>query len=290
MESKLLIAHRGASAHAPEHTAEAYELAIAQGADFIEPDLQMTRDGVLVALHDSTLERTTDVRHVFPDRARDQGAGSPATPSWHVRDFTLTEIKRLDAGSWFGNRFRGARIPTLAEVIEIADGRAGIFPEVKAPDRLGLGGLTEARRLLAELERHGLQLRHRRDSTPVMIQSFSRRILRALRRRAGATYPLILLIGSRRTPGASRATERWLAAAGALADGLGPNKEILSKSPGWVDRAHDAGLTVLPYTFGRAAPPGFDDVTHEMAHFLYDLGVDGLFTDDPAGFPRRPSV
>lgn len=290
MDRKLLIAHRGASAYAPEHTAEAYELAIAQGADFIEPDLQMTRDGVLVALHDDTLERTTDVRHVFPDRFRSPGVVPVTTPRWRVRDFTLAEVKQLDAGSWFSDRFRGTKVPTLAEVIEIAEGRAGIFPEIKVPDRSGLGGDTEVRRLLEELERHGLRDRRKLESTPVMIQSFSRRVLRAVRRLAGSTYPLVLLVGSRRLPGVSRASERWLAGVAAVADGLGPNKEILSKSPGWTDRAHRAGLIVVPYTFGRVPPPGFHDPTHEMAHYLYELGVDGLFTDDPAAFPRQPVI
>src|SRR5437870_4846146 len=93
---KTLIAHRGASGYAPEHTLAAYRLAIAQGADFVEPDLQITKDGVLVCLHDATLERTTDVRRVFPDRARVVNDRK----TWPVVDFTMEEVQRLDAGSW----------------------------------------------------------------------------------------------------------------------------------------------------------------------------------------------
>src|SRR5262249_45985347 len=103
---KILIAHRGASGYAPEHTVEAYRLAIEQGADFVEQDLQVTKDGALVCLHDLTLERTTNARELFPDRARadvseDQLPGSQPAKHWYVSDFTLSEIKQLDAGSWF---------------------------------------------------------------------------------------------------------------------------------------------------------------------------------------------
>src|SRR5262245_1854174 len=107
---KILIAHRGASAYAPEHTIEAYRLAIEQGADFVEQDLQVTKDGALVCLHDLTLERTTNVKEVFPDRSRmdvseDQPQGSQPMKHWYVADFTLAEIKQLDAGSWFSPKF-----------------------------------------------------------------------------------------------------------------------------------------------------------------------------------------
>ena len=94
---KMLVAHRGASAYAPEHTIAAYKLAIEQGADYVEQDLQISKDGVLVCLHDLTLERTTNVEEVFPDRA----ATVNGRRTWNVSDFTLQELKRLDAGSWF---------------------------------------------------------------------------------------------------------------------------------------------------------------------------------------------
>src|SRR5262245_26505606 len=94
---KINVAHRGASAYAPEHTLAAYKLALQQGADYVEQDLQITKDGVLVCLHDLTLERTTNVEDVFPDRFKMDGDKK----TWPVADFTLAEIKRLDAGSWF---------------------------------------------------------------------------------------------------------------------------------------------------------------------------------------------
>src|SRR5262245_25992365 len=106
-----LIAHRGASWDAPEHTLVAYELAIKQGADFVEPDLQMTKDGVLVCLHDTSLERTTDVAMVYPDRSVE----TKGRKTWPVAAFTLEEIQKLDAGSWKDSKFAGARVPTFQQ-------------------------------------------------------------------------------------------------------------------------------------------------------------------------------
>src|SRR5215218_4887580 len=116
---KLLVAHRGASAYAPEHTLESYRLAIAQGADFVEQDLAVTSDGVLVCIHDLSLDRTTNVEEVFPTRASEDRSGATPVRRWLVGDFTLAEIKQLDAGSWFGPTFAGARVPTFQEVIEL---------------------------------------------------------------------------------------------------------------------------------------------------------------------------
>src|SRR5919205_198758 len=97
--AKKLVAHRGASAYAPEHTPASYRLALQQHADYVEQDLAVTKDLVLICLHDESLERTTNVEEVFPDRVRTD----PATHAqrWMAGDFTLAEIKRLDAGSWF---------------------------------------------------------------------------------------------------------------------------------------------------------------------------------------------
>jgi len=122
-EPKLLIAHRGASGAAPEHKIDAYRLAIEQGADFIEPDLQISRDGVLICIHDPTLERTTDVSEVFPARFREAVEGGRRVRRWHAVDFTLEEIRRLNAGAWFHERYRGVRVPTFADAIDLALGR-----------------------------------------------------------------------------------------------------------------------------------------------------------------------
>ncbi|HEY6738602.1 MAG TPA: glycerophosphodiester phosphodiesterase family protein [Actinopolymorphaceae bacterium] len=118
----LIIAHRGASGQAPENTIAAIEEAIRQSADFVEVDLQLTRDGKVVLVHDATLTRTSDAAEVFPDR-----------DPWRVNDFTLDELRTLDAGSWFGPAFAGERIPTLREALEVMDGRIGMWLELKSP-------------------------------------------------------------------------------------------------------------------------------------------------------------
>src|ERR1044072_4660364 len=110
---KQLIAHRGASGYAPEHTSAAYKLAIAQKADFVEPDLAVTKDNVLICLHDYSLARTTDIAKFFPDRfttSREGLEGRAAQDGrkrWLANDFTLAEIKRLDAGGWFDPKSAG---------------------------------------------------------------------------------------------------------------------------------------------------------------------------------------
>ncbi len=282
----LLVAHRGASAYAPEHTMAAYQLALEQGADFIEPDLQLTQDGVLIALHDLTLDRTTNAREVFPDRFREEMARGETVRRWYANDFTLEEIRQLDAGSWFGEEFQGARIPTLSEVIELARGQAGIFPETKAPEVYGDRGYSMERVLLAELERHRLHRKDADPSTPVIIQSFSAESLKILRHELGTDLPLTFLVSG-------PAADEWLTAEGLaeiseFATGIGPTRSLLIEHPDAVDLAHEAGLTVIPWTFGARGPDGFTSAVDEMAHFLFELGVDGLFTNNPDLFPRTP--
>ncbi|MFE1792154.1 glycerophosphodiester phosphodiesterase [Streptomyces sp. NPDC059525] len=119
-----VYAHRGASAYAPENTLEAIDLAMRLGFDWVENDVQRTKDGELVVIHDDTLARTTDAEQVFPDRK-----------PWRVKDFTAAEIARLDAGSWFSPRFTGARVPTLREYMErVQDNRQRLLLEIKKPE------------------------------------------------------------------------------------------------------------------------------------------------------------
>ena len=131
---KANVAHRGASAYAPEHTLEAYDLAIAQGADFVEQDLAVTKDGVLICLHDASLERTTDVAARFPDRSSTVTVEGRQRRVWLANDFTLAEIKTLDAGSWFAATVAGARVPTFDEAVARIRGKAGLYPELKTPE------------------------------------------------------------------------------------------------------------------------------------------------------------
>lgn len=120
----LVIAHRGASVHAPENTLAAVDKADELGFDWVENDVQFTSDGVLVVIHDTDLKRTTDAEQVFPDRA-----------PWAVKDFTAAEIARLDAGSWFGPQYAGTRVPTLRQYLDrIGHNRQNLLLEIKSPE------------------------------------------------------------------------------------------------------------------------------------------------------------
>ena len=168
-QQKTLVAHRGASAYAPEHTLAAYRLALEQGADFVEQDLGVTRDGVLVCVHDDSLERTTNVEEVFPDRFTEESRTGRIRRRWRVADFTLAEIKQLDAGSWFGPSFTGARVPTWQEAIDLVRGKAGVFPELKSPADSEARGVDMTTLVVNVLRANGLDRAGADPSTPVII-------------------------------------------------------------------------------------------------------------------------
>lgn len=287
---KTLVAHRGASAYAPEHTIAAYKLALAQGADYVEQDLQITKDGVLVCLHDLTLERTTNVEDVYPDRFRMEdpstGLGAGGKKTWAISDFTLAEIKRLDAGSWFDKKFTGERVPTWQEAIDLVRGKAGLFPETKGPEVYGSRGFDMEALVLKELQKNKLDTRGGDPKTPVIIQSFSPESLQKMRS-MGSKLPLMLLISDGDPNRGVWLSDEGLRKAKSFADGIGPAKELFLSDPTLARRAKAVGLTLTPYTFrSRDVKPG-QTVKEEMAKFLYEIGVDALFTDNPDQFPRR---
>lgn len=281
---KVNVAHRGASAYAPEHTAAAYRLAIDQGADYVEQDLAVTRDGALVSIHDATLERTTDVEQVFPDRFTLDATGQKR---WLVADFSLAEIKRLDAGSWFDPKYAGERVLTWDEAVDVVAGRAGLYPELKTPDLYRSRGVDITDVFADAIRRRTLDVTTPiRRRAPLVIQTFDEQALRDAARHFPGV-PRTMLIGS------EALAERWLSSAGRVKDlavfatGIGPAKQIIAKTPAIVGWAHAAGLTVTPYTFRSADTGDYADVSAEMRHFLFDLGVDALFTDNPDRFPAR---
>ncbi|MEP7274231.1 MAG: glycerophosphodiester phosphodiesterase family protein [Acidobacteriota bacterium] len=280
--SKVLVAHRGASAYAPEHTLEAYRLAIEQGADYVEQDLQISKDGVLICMHDLTLDRTTNAAEVFPDRHR---SGPNGQRQWRVSDFSLSELKQLDAGSWFGEKFRGARIPTFQEAIDAVRGKAGLYPETKTPEVYDQSGLEMEPLVLNVLKKNGLDRPGADSKTPVIIQSFSAESLRKLRK-LGIKLPLVFLINA--DPNGALLSAKGLEETKKFASGIGPTKRLIETDPNVVKRAHDLGLTVTPYTFRSAATGSYRTVREEMHKYLYDFGVDALFTDNPDQFPRTP--
>ena len=283
----FVVAHRGASAYAPEHTIAAYTLALEQGADYVEQDLTLTSDGVLVCLHDDTLERTTDVEARFPDRAVvENGPDGQPAKRWYANDFTLAELKTLDAGSWFDARFAGARIPTFEEAIALVKGRAGIFPELKSPARLNARGVDVEQAVADVLAKHGLTDAQVKGRPAVYLQSFEEKSVRRLATLLPAV-PRTLLVGG-------KDAARWLTADGlreakTFATAIGPARQLIEARPAIVADAHAAGLAVVPYTFRQG--PGSGDAGREaaradMRRFLVDYRVDGLFTDNPDLFPR----
>ena len=273
----IVIAHRGASGYLPEHTIEAYEKAIDLGADFIEPDLVFTSDGVLVARHDRWLDDSTDVADRPEFAARKTVKPGKAEPDWYAEDFTFAELRTLRARQVFPGRRKADDgkflIPRFEEILELArDAQVGVYPEAKDPAALAALGHDFTAPLLNALGRYGFGP----GGLPVFIQSFDPDFLRGLRNRT--RIPLVMLVGV--VAGAESVTLEQMAA---FADGVGPYKALLidpkGQDTGYVKRAHRLGLFVHPYTFRDDwVGEGFADIRAELQAFLA-LGVDGLFTD-----------
>ncbi len=279
---KTLVAHRGASAYAPEHTLSAYRLAIEQGADFVEQDLAVTKDGVLICLHDASLERTTNVEELFPGRVTTQTIEGRTRKAWLANDFTLAEIKTLDAGSWFDKKFAGEQIPTFDEAIAAIRGKAGIFPELKTPEIYAGRDVKFEEMVAAALDKNGLRGPKADPKTPVILQTFGQSSARRLAE-IKIGVPVALLLGSAEGFQTAAQIKAWKG----IVQGFGPAKQIVLKNPDFVKWAHAEGMTVTPYTFRSADPGTFTDVRAEMSHYLYTLGVDAVFTDNPDKFPRK---
>ncbi|MEW6208190.1 MAG: glycerophosphodiester phosphodiesterase family protein [Acidobacteriota bacterium] len=295
----VVIAHRGASGYAPEHTLAAYRLAIEQGADFVEQDLQVTKDGTLLCLHDPTLERTTNVAEVFPDRAVTRETGGQSRRTWYAIDFTLEEIKRLDAGSWFNraNRFAARpdytnqKIPTLEEAIKLIGSRAKLYIEIKDFEFYRARGVDVAEKLVSVLKANGFD----RKPDRVMIQSFSKACLLRVRELAPRYARIQLLpMESDRAKDTSAVSESLAREIAAYAQGVGPSKNMI-RSAEDVATFHRAGLIVHPYTFRgttsasvrRPLDERQADGSTVREHIIADIrrfvrfGVDGGFTDYP---------
>jgi glycerophosphoryl diester phosphodiesterase len=306
----IVIAHRGASGYLPEHTLAAKAMAHAMGADYLEQDVVMTRDGIPVVLHDIYLENTTDVERRFPDRARQDGR-------YYAADFDLAEIRQLrvhersrrddESGieiAVYPGRFPLGtglfRVPTLAEEIDLIAGLdrsrgrgTGLYIELKAPNWHRAEGHDMARAVLDVLREKGYAQR----SDQVFLQCFDDSTLKRLREEFETPLPLIQLIGEngwREDTDAdfdAMLTDRGLAGIARYADGIGPWLEQIyqgvdaSGRPQMgdlVQRAHHHGLVVHPYTFRRdELPEGIRSFDHLLELFVQEAGVDGLFTDFP---------
>jgi len=318
----LVIAHRGASGLRPEHTALAYELAIEQGCDFIEPDLVPTKDGHLVARHENEIGGTTDVaaRPEFAARKAKKTIDGESIEGWFTEDFTLAELKTLRARERLpqlrptSTAFDGqAQILTFDEVVAIAraaskrTGRViGVYPEMKHPSYFASIGLPVEGRMLDALKRTDLNS----ADAPVFVQCFEVTPLKTLRAKTRAR--LVLLAdaegGPPDLPGVKYAdllTAEGLKGVAAYADGLGPHQSLvipraegLLPATSLVKDAHAAGLQVHPWTVraenyflppalrrGDAARPDYMALHGEVEPLLkalYAAGVDGVFSDFPA--------
>ncbi|WP_373488799.1 glycerophosphodiester phosphodiesterase [Blastomonas sp.] len=315
--SPLVIAHRGASGERPEHTLTAYELAIDQGADYIEPDLVITKDGVLVARHENEISETTDVadRPEFADRKTSKRIDGQTMSGWFTEDFTLAELKTLRAKERLP-QLRPANmaydgkdeVPTLIEIIalvkrkEVASGRRiGLYPETKHPSFFRAAGLPLEEPLVRDLNAAG----YTGADAPVFIQSFELGNLERLRDMTD--LPLIQLMASQGGPPdrpdvsyAAMTTPEWLAKLAGYVQGVGAEKSLviprdaagaLGTPSNLVRDAHAAGLKVHVWTFRRenfflpgglksgVDPRDAGDLDAEIKAFMA-TGIDGFFTDN----------
>ncbi len=287
----LVIAHRGASGYRPEHTLAAYELAIEMGADFIEPDLVSTRDGVLVARHENDISGTTDVvdRPEFRSWRRTKRIDGREVTGWFTEDFTLAEIKTLRARErleFRDRQFNGMfEIPTFQEILDLARRRnVGVYPETKFPSYFRSLGLPLEEPMVEALHAAGFQ----GPGAEVFLQSFEMGSLKLLKTLTDLPRIQLLDDGAH-----TMAAPERLAEIAAYADGIGPNKRLivpvgqdgrLRPPTSLVEDAHRAGLLVHPWTF-RSDPVFLaadyeGDPVREIEQFLA-LGADGLFTDFP---------
>ncbi|PDH64385.1 MAG: glycerophosphodiester phosphodiesterase [Sphingomonadaceae bacterium MED-G03] len=309
----LLIAHRGASGERPEHTLAAYERAIDQGADFIEPDLVLTKDGVLVARHENEIGGTTDVADhpEFADRKTTKVIDGVEMAGWFTEDFTLAELRTLRARERLpdlrpaNKRFDTLyQIPTFEEILKLVRAkeaesgrRIGLYPETKHPSYFAGIGLAHQAPLLDLLNRYGYMT----ETDPVFIQSFDVGNLKALR--AATRLRLIQLVdaegGPADLPGTrydDLLTVQGLADIATYADGIGPSAALVIAPEGataLVGRAHDAGLQVhvwtlrmenpfLPAQYQRGDDPEGRGDFAGYVRAMVRTGVDGLFSDFPA--------
>jgi glycerophosphoryl diester phosphodiesterase len=309
----IVIGHRGASGERPEHTLGSYELAIAEGADFIEPDLVLTKDDVFVARHENDITGTTDVADhpEFAARKTTKTIDGESHTGWFTEDFTLAELKTLrakerlpkvrPANATYDGKFA---IPTLEEVIALAKQRSketgrtiGIYPETKHPTYFASIGHPMERRLVAELKKAGWDS----AEAPVFIQSFEVNNLKLLH--TLTRIRLIQLMGASGGPAdnatpsyASMITPAGLKAVAAYAWGIGPDKDMVDKGEGTpstlVADAHAAGLRVHVWTFRAenlflpaSLKVGTDPIAHgnvsEAMRRQLAVGLDGFFTDFP---------
>ncbi|HEY0745143.1 MAG TPA: glycerophosphodiester phosphodiesterase family protein [Steroidobacteraceae bacterium] len=294
MSRFVVIAHRGASGERPEHTIESYRLAIEEGADYIEPDLVMTRDGVLIARHENEISGTTDVADhpEFASRRRAQLVDGESMTGWFTEDFSLSEIKQLRSRERLG-KLRPQNVvydgqfcvPTFDEIMQLVtsanrkagcERRIGVYPETKHPAHFAGIGLPLELALLDALARYD----YAKSGSPVFIQSFDPGNLRQLR--SMTPLPLVQLLEHQLGDLKEIAT---------YADVIGIAKFLATQEG--VEAAHAQNLGVHAWTFRAeneflpddlkvgSEPAGRGNLEAEIQRYL-SRGIDGFFVDFPA--------
>ena len=310
LERPIVIGHRGAPAYRPEHTAASFELAIDLGAELIEPDVVISRDGALIVRHESELSWSTDVsdRPEFAARRTTKHVDDAPRTGWFAEDFTLAELRTLRAvermpglrphNSVYDGRFG---ILTLAEVIELARSRSTCDRQIRVLAELKQEGpplddLPMGELITDELRRLGATTAD--DS--VVLQSFDSGVLRELRDRFGSDGPRMVQLVDDIPAGDRMVTPVGLREISTYAQAIGPSRdrllfddgELVTETSALVDEAHRAALSVFCWTLRAenaflpqhlrrgVAPEAHGDALGE-ARLLLDLGVDGLITDAP---------
>lgn len=307
VKTPIVIAHRGASGYLPEHTIEAYTKAIEMGADFIEPDLVLTKDGILIARHENEISGTTDVASKFPKRKAKKKIDGAEVEGYFTEDFTLAEIKTLRAKERLPTRSKANDgkflIPTFEEVLALVQQKSkdlgreiGVYPETKHPTYFRSINLTLEDKVAFALTKVGLNT----ETSPVIIQSFEPTSLKKLSRLTPVR--LVQLIdetgapfdyqsaGDKRTF-ADLITPEGLQDIKAYAQGVGPYKRLIiptdksnkTQPPtALVENAHKIGLFVHTWTFRNEpnylAADYNGSPTEEYKH-IFSVGVDGVFSD-----------
>ena len=320
-DEPLVFGHRGASGYRPEHTLASYRLAVRQGADYVEPDLVSTKDGVLVARHENEISGTTDVadHREFLDRKTTKTIDGVQVTGWFTEDFTLAELESLRAKERLpevrpdNTAYDGLfKIPTLKQVLRLVDrledrtGRTiGVAPEIKHSTYFDSIGLSMEEELVDTLDDFGLD----DEDSAVAIQSFEVGNLKELNHLTDA--PLVQLLDTVGGPAdlkaqgvtyASMLTKKGIKAIAKYADWLSPNKNwVLPRDPATgatgvpsdvVGLAHRAGLPVVIWTLraeNQFMATNFRVGTDPNAYgdlaaeisAFLDAGVDAVFSDHP---------
>ncbi len=306
----IIVGHRGACGYTPEHTLHSYQMAIDMKADYIEPDLVMTKDKVLIARHENEISETTNVAEKFPDRKATKKIDGKDKTGWFTEDFTLAEIKTLRAKERLP--FRSANdnnkyeIPTFSEILELVKAQSkktgrkiGVYPEVKHPSYFKSIGLPLEKALVEELTKNKMNT----AKSPVIIQSFE---LSSLKELKGMTPHFLLfliddpqeipydhVLTNNKKTYLDLMTPEELKNIKKIADGIGPHKNYLIPEgkdkklmppTALLQAAHAVGLKVHIYTFRNDKEyfnAEYNGNPENEYHRFFALGIDGLFSDFP---------